>query len=156
MKISNNGLALIKAFEGLSLTAYPDPGTGGAPWTIGWGHTGPEVKPGLTWTQAQAKQALNDDVARFERDVRTLVKVEINQNQFDALVSFAFNVGSDIDEDDVPEGLGDSTLLRKLNAGDYEGAANEFVKWNNSAGKVMKGLTRRRAAERDLFLKPCR
>lgn len=152
MKISTNGLNLIKSFESLELIAYPDPGTGGAPWTIGWGHTGAEVHPGLTWTQAQAEQALLNDVAQFERDVTELVKVEINQNQFDALVSFAFNVGSDIDSDDIAEGLGDSTLLKKLNAGDYDGAADEFPKWNKSGGKVLKGLTRRRAAERDLFL----
>lgn len=154
MKISENGKALIKEFENLEVIAYPDPGTGGAPWTIGWGHTGPEVKPGLTWTRTQAEQALNNDLAQFERDVTQLVKVKINQNQFDALVSFAFNVGSDIDADDIAEGLGDSTLLKKLNAGDYDGAADEFPKWNKAAGKVLKGLTRRRNAERDLFLKP--
>lgn len=155
MKISNNGLNLIKAYEGLELTAYPDPGTGGAPWTIGYGHTGPEVHAGLVWTQQQAEQALASDVAQFERDVTSLVKVQINQNQFDALVSFAYNCGSDIDADDIAEGLGDSTLLKKLNAGDYDGAANEFPKWNRSGGKVLSGLTKRRNAERSLFLTPC-
>jgi lysozyme len=155
MKISNNGLNLIKTYEGLELTAYPDPGTGGAPWTIGYGHTGPEVHAGLVWTQQQAEQALASDVAQFERDVTGLVKVQINQNQFDALVSFAYNCGSDIDADDIAEGLGDSTLLKKLNAGDYDGAANEFPKWNRSGGKVMSGLTKRRNAERSLFLTPC-
>ncbi|WP_431648740.1 lysozyme [Enterobacter hormaechei] len=155
MKISNNGLNLIKTYEGLELTAYPDPGTGGAPWTIGYGHTGPEVHAGLVWTQQQAEQALASDVAQFERDVTSLVKVQINQNQFDALVSFAYNCGSDIDADDIAEGLGDSTLLKKLNAGDYDGAANEFPKWNRSGGKVMSGLTKRRNAERSLFLTPC-
>lgn len=155
MKISNNGLNLIKTYEGLELTAYPDPGTGGAPWTIGYGHTGPEVHAGLVWTQQQAEQALASDVAQFERDVTSLVKVQINQNQFDALVSFAYNCGSDIDADDIAEGLGDSTLLKKLNAGDYDGAANEFPKWNRSGGKVLSGLTKRRNAERSLFLKPC-
>lgn len=155
MKISKNGLNLIKTYEGLELTAYPDPGTGGAPWTIGYGHTGPEVHAGLVWTQQQAEQALASDVAQFERDVTSLVKVQINQNQFDALVSFAYNCGSDIDADDIAEGLGDSTLLKKLNAGDYDGAANEFPKWNKSGGKVMSGLTKRRNAERSLFLTPC-
>lgn len=155
MKISNNGLNLIKTYEGLELTAYPDPGTGGAPWTIGYGHTGPEVHAGLVWTQQQAEQALASDVAQSERDVTSLVKVQINQNQFDALVSFAYNCGSDIDADDIAEGLGDSTLLKKLNAGDYDGAANEFPKWNRSGGKVLSGLTKRRNAERSLFLKPC-
>jgi lysozyme len=153
MKISNNGLSLIKSFEGLELEAYPDPGTGGAPWTIGYGHTGPEVCKGLVWTNTQVDKALSQDVAQFEQDVTSLVKVQINQNQFDALVSFAFNVGSDIDSDDVAEGLGDSTLLKKLNAGDYNGAADEFPKWNRAGGKVMAGLTKRRNAERDLFLK---
>lgn len=155
MKISNNGLNLIKTYEGLELTAYPDPGTGGAPWTIGYGHTGPEVHAGLVWTKQQAEQALVSDVTQFERDVTSLVKVQINQNQFDALVSFAYNCGSDIDADDIAEGLGDSTLLKKLNAGDYDGAANEFPKWNKSGGKVMSGLTKRRNAERSLFLTPC-
>lgn len=155
MKISNNGLSLIKTFEGLELEAYPDPGTGGAPWTIGYGHTGSDVRKGLVWTDAQADKALAQDVAQFERDVTSLVKVQINQNQFDALVSFAYNCGSDIDSDDIAEGLGDSTLLKKLNAGDYDGAANEFPKWNKSGGKVMSGLTKRRAAERSLFLTPC-
>jgi lysozyme len=150
MKISNNGLALIKQFEGVKLDAYPDPATGAAPWTIGYGHTGPEVRPGLRWTQAQADQALLADVARFERDVTQLVTVVISQNQFDALVSFAYNVGSDIDADNIAEGLGDSTLLHKLNAGDVEGAAAEFPKWNK---QKLPGLTRRRAAERDLFLR---
>lgn len=156
MKLSNNGKKLIKSFEKLELIAYPDPGTGGAPWTIGWGHTGPEVVPGLVWTPAQADAAFDRDVAQFERDVTSLVKVPVNQNQFDALVSFAFNTGSDIDADTIAEGLGDSTLLKKLNAGDYDGAANEFLKWNKSGGRVMNGLTRRRNAERTLFLTPCR
>lgn len=151
-KISSNGLHLIKTAEGLELEAYPDPGSGGAPWTIGHGHTGPEVYEGLVWTPEQAEQALRDDVARFECDVASLVTVPINQNQFDALVSFAFNVGSDIDSDDAAEGLGDSTLLKKLNAGDYQGAADEFPKWNKSCGQVMNGLVTRRAAERELFL----
>lgn len=155
MKISNNGLNLIKTSEGLELEAYPDPGSGGDPWTIGYGHTGPEVRKGLVWSDAQADKALRQDVAQFERDVTSLVTVPVNQNQFDALVSFAFNVGSDIDSDDIAEGLGDSTLLKKLNAGDYTGAANEFPKWNKSGGKVLSGLTKRRNAERSLFLTPC-
>lgn len=155
MKTSKDGQRLIKDFEGLELEAYPDPGTGGAPWTIGYGHTGPEVKPGLTWTKDQAEQTLRSDLEPFERDVTQLVTVPINQNQFDALVSFCFNVGSDIDSDDIAEGLGDSTLLKKLNAGDYQGAADEFPKWNRAGGKVMAGLTKRRNAERDLFLTPC-
>lgn len=149
---SPHGISLMHYFETCKLKAYPDPGSkNGEPWTIGWGHTGPEVKPGLVWTQAQADAAFIEDLRRFERDVLSLVKVPLTQGQFDALVSFAYNVGSDIDADTLAEGLGDSTLLRKLNAGDYEGAAREFRKWNKNDGKVMRGLSRRRAAEECLF-----
>lgn len=150
MKTGAKGQALIKSFESCKLKAYPDPKTGGAPWTIGWGHTGPEVKPGLVWTQAQADAAFLSDLAVFERDVTSLVKVPLTQNQFDALVSFAYNVGSDIDADDNAEGLGDSTLLKKLNAGDYAGAADEFLKWRKPIN--LPGILRRRKAERALFL----
>lgn len=153
MKTSQQGgVTVMHNFENCKLKAYPDPGSkNGEPWTIGWGHTGPEVKPGLVWTQAQADAAFLEDLRRFERDVASLVKVPLTQGQFDALVSFAYNVGSDIDADTIAEGLGDSTLLRKLNAGDYEGAAQEFKKWNKNDGKVMRGLIRRRAAEEALF-----
>lgn len=152
MRLSRNGIAVAHYFESCKLTAYPDPGSrDGKPWTIGWGHTGPEVVKGLVWTQAQADAQFLIDVARFERDVASLVKVPLTQGQFDALVLFAYNVGSDIDADKIAEGLGDSTLLRKLNAGDYEGAALEFRKWNKNDGKVMRGLIRRRAAEECLF-----
>lgn len=152
MRTSQHGIAVMHYFEACKLKAYPDPGSKtGEPWTIGWGHTGPEVKPGLVWTQQQADDAFVEDIRRFERDVLSLVKVPLTQGQFDALVSFAYNVGSDIDADTIAEGLGDSTLLRKLNAGDYDGAALEFRKWNKNDGKVMRGLTRRRAAEECLF-----
>lgn len=151
-RISPDGVAVAHYFESCKLKSYPDPGSkNGEPWTIGWGHTGPEVKPGLVWTQEQADAAFLVDVTRFERDVLSLVKVPLTQGQFDALVLFAYNVGSDIDADTIAEGLGDSTLLRKLNAGDYEGAALEFRRWNKNDGKVMRGLTRRRAAEECLF-----
>lgn len=152
MRLSHHGIAVAHYFESCKLTAYPDPGSrDGKPWTIGWGHTGPEVVKGLVWTQAQADAQFLIDVARSERDVAQLVKVSLTQGQFDALVLFAYNAGSDIDADTVAEGLGDSTLLRKLNAGDYEGAALEFRKWNKNDGKVMRGLIRRRAAEECLF-----
>lgn len=151
-RTSPHGISLMHYFETCKLMAYPDPGSkNGEPWTIGWGHTGPEVKPGLEWTQQQADSVFVDDLRRFERDVLSLVKVPLTQGQFDALVSFAYNVGSDIDADTIPEGLGDSTLLRKLNAGDYAGAAIEFLKWNKNDGKPMRGLTRRRHAEMGLF-----
>lgn len=152
MKLSANGIAVAHYFESCKLTAYPDPGSkDGKPWTIGWGHTGLEVVKGLTWTQAQADAQFLFDIARFESDVSNLVKVPLTQGRFDALVLFAYNVGSDIDADSVAEGLGDSTLLRKLNAGDYLGAALEFRKWNKNDGQVMRGLIRRRAAEEALF-----
>ncbi|MGC6061442.1 lysozyme [Enterobacter kobei] len=152
MRISEKGIALIKHFESCRLVAYPDPGTGNAPWTIGWGHTGPDVTPGLMWTQAQADHTLLLDLKQFERDVLFLVKVPLTQAQFDALVSFTFNVGSDIDKDTLAEGLGDSTLLKKINASDYVGASREFLKWNKAGKKVLPGLTRRRNAEMALFL----
>ena len=139
------GLALLKSFEGCKLTAYPDPGTGGEPWTIGWGHTG-GVKRGDTCTQAQADAWLLQDLDRFEQAVERLVSVPLTQNQFDALTSFCYNVGAGA--------LQQSTLLRKLNAGDYEGAQGQFARWNRAGGKEMPGLTRRRAAEAELFGQP--
>lgn len=144
MKISSNGIAVLKYFEDCHLKAYPDPATGGAPWTIGWGHTGPEVKRGLVWTQNQADDALVADLARFERAVSAAVHVPLNQGQFDALVSFTYNLG---------EGnLKSSTLLKMVNAGNFAGAAEQFKRWNKANGKTMRGLTRRRAAEQCLFL----
>lgn len=148
MNIGERGLALIKEFEGCSLRAYQD---GGGVWTIGWGHTGPEVCDGLVWTQEQADAALFADVQEAVEGVNRLVTVPLTQNEFDALVSFAFNAGTDIDADTKAEGLGDSTLLRKLNESDYDGACAEFKKWNKDNGKIVNGLTRRRAAEARLF-----
>ncbi|WKM71843.1 lysozyme [Klebsiella oxytoca] len=148
MQISNNGIALIKGFEGCRLTAYPDPGTGGAPWTIGYGWTypvdGKPIKPGMKIDQATADRLLKTGLVSYENDVLKLIKVKVTQNQFDALVSFAYNVGS--------RALSTSTLLKKLNAGDIKGAADEFLRWNKAGGKEMPGLTRRRKAERDVFL----
>lgn len=144
MNISDSGIALITQFEGEKLKAYPDPATGGDPWTVGVGHTGPEVKPGMVITSAQSKAYLHHDLVRFEKAVTTAIgSTPTTQNQFDALVSFAFNCG--------PANLLNSTLLRKHCARDYAGAANEFAKWNKAAGKVMAGLTRRRAAEAALY-----
>lgn len=140
MYISKKGLELIKQFEGLRLKAYKCPA---GIWTIGYGHT-KGVYPGMTITEELADKFLVDDIWYFERGVESLVAVPLTQGQFDALVSFAFNVGAD--------GLGDSTLLKKLNSGDYAGAADEFPKWVYSRGKKLKGLVRRRAAERELFL----
>ena len=134
----------IKAFEGCRLTAYPDPGTGGDPWTIGWGSTGPDIKRGTVWTQEQADQRLAEHVAEFATGVTAALSGKpTTQPQFDALVSFAYNVGLG--------NLRTSTLLRKHRAGDYEGAAAEFGKWTRAAGKVLPGLVRRREAEAALY-----
>ena len=149
MKVSADGIDLITAFEGCRLTAYR---CAAGKLTIGYGHTGPDVKADMVITQDQAIELLNRDLERFENDVMDLVAVPINQGQFDALVSFAFNAGSDIDLDKIAEGLGDSTLLRLLNAGDYSGAADQFLRWNKAGGRILQGLVRRRAAERLLFL----
>ncbi|EEV7373656.1 lysozyme [Escherichia coli] len=148
MQTSDKGIALIKQFEGCKLTAYPDPGTGGAPWTIGYGWTQPVdgklVRPGMTIDQATADRLLKTGLVSYENDVSRLVKVKLSQGQFDALVSFTYNLGF--------RSLSTSTLLSKLNAGDYAGAADEFPRWNKAGGKVLNGLTRRREAERALFL----
>lgn len=135
---------LVKSFEGCVLKAYPDPATGGDPWTIGVGATGPGIAKGVVWTQEQADDRLMADLARFGRGVWNAIgEKETTQNRFDALVSFAFNVGLG--------NLLSSTLLRKHVAGDYEGAAAQFIRWNRASGKVMAGLTRRRAAKAALY-----
>lgn len=144
MKVSKNGIAVMHYFESCKLSAYPDPGSkDGNPWTIGWGHTGPEVVKGLRWTQEQADAAFVKDLAKFETAVNEAVKVPINQGQFDALVSFTYNLGG--------ANLRSSTLLRKLNVMDYDGAEAEFARWVKNDGKTMRGLVRRRAAEQALF-----
>ncbi|WP_447875874.1 lysozyme [Serratia fonticola] len=143
MKTGIKGKELIKSFESLKLKAYPDPATGGKPWTIGWGHT-KGVKPGDKITQAQAEAFLSDDLAEFESAVNSAIKRPMTQSQFDAMVSLAFNIGG--------ANFASSTLVKKFNAGDVTGAADEFPRWNRANGKVMNGLTRRRNAERELFL----
>lgn len=137
--ISPEGLALIKEFEGLRLTAYRD---AVGVWTIGYGHTGPDVTPGMTITQDQADELLRKDVARFEKAVASMAKVATD-SQFDALVSFAYNLGE--------EALRRSTLLRKHNEGDYAGAKAEFARWKYAGDKVLAGLVRRRAAEAEMY-----
>ena len=147
MKVSKAGLDLIKSFEGFSSKAYPDPATGGKPYTIGHGTTvypdGKLVKLGDICTAKQAEQYLIHDCELFEATVNKCAP-NVNQNQFDALVSLCYNIGS--------ANLQNSTLIKKLNRGDIAGAADEFLKWNKAAGRVMVGLTRRRQAERKLFL----
>lgn len=143
MKTSQEGKNRIAEHEGISLVAYPDPGTGGEPWTIGVGHTG-GVKPGDRITHNQAIDLLAADLATAEKAVNSLVKVPLAQHEFDALVSFVFNVGA--------SAFQDSTLRKKLNIGDRRGAGEEFLRWNKAGGRVMAGLIRRRQAERELFL----
>lgn len=157
MKISQDGLAVKKYFESCKLIAYADPGSkNGLPWTIGWGHTGPEVVKGLVWTQEQADAALVKDCEKFEMIAQKEIKVPLTQGQFDAMVDILFNTGpgaKGIKDGIITLKSGQpSTLLRKLNAADYAGAAEEFLRWNKNDGKVMLGLCRRRAANRALFL----
>lgn len=143
MQTSDRGLEFIKHHEGLETKAYPDPGSAdGHPWTIGVGHT-KGVKRGDTCTVEQAMEWLRDDVVGAEAAVLRLVTVALTQDEFDALVSFVFNVGAGAFEG--------STLLRRLNAGDYDGAAAQFKRWNKNDGRVMAGLTTRREAEAKLF-----
>ena len=140
MITSDKGIALIKQFEGLRLAAYDD---GGGVWTIGVGHTGPEVVPGLTIDDAEATRLLKSDLSAAEQCVDECVEVELTQEQFDALVSFVFNLGC--------SQFKASTLLRLLNAGNYEGAKSQFSRWNKDNGRVLPGLVSRRAAEAELF-----
>ncbi len=145
MNISKSGIELIKRFEGLRLKAYQD---SVGVWTIGYGCTQPvdgkKVGPGMQIDQATADRLLKCGVVQYEQGVNQLVKVRIIQGQFDALVSFAYNLGL--------RSLSTSTLLKKLNAGDKQGAADEFGKWINAGGKRLDGLIARRAAEREMFL----
>lgn len=139
----------VKRFEGCKLTAYPDPGSkNGEPWTIGYGHTSDgflKVEKGLRITQDVADGALENDLNEIAAAVERLVKVKLNDNQFGALVSFTFNVGVGA--------FSKSTLLKKLNAGNYDAVPGELARWNKNDGKVMTGLTNRRAAEAGLWAK---
>jgi len=140
--VRTKNVNIIKKHEGLRLEAYlPTPND---VWTIGYGHTH-TTKQGMKITKAQADKLLYMDIAWAEEAVNTLVKVPLTQNQFDALVSFVFNVGAGA--------FSKSTLLRFLNMGDYTNAAAQFLRWNRQKGKVLNGLTRRRQEERELFLK---
>lgn len=151
VKIGLAGVKLIQQFEGCHkklpdgrVLAYPDPGTGGAPWTIGWGATGPGIAPGVVWTQQECDDRLKSDLKRYAADVVRALGASINstsQAQFDAMVSFHYNTGA----------IGRATLTRKHRAGDYKGAADEFARWNRAGGRVLAGLTRRRKAEADLY-----
>ncbi|HEX6215286.1 MAG TPA: lysozyme [Vicinamibacterales bacterium] len=137
--MSKNGIALVKAYEGCELKAYAD---AIGVITIGYGHTGQYADRDAEITQVEADRILLEDLAKFERGVENLVKAKISQNQFDALVAFAFNLGLG--------NLKSSTLLKKVNSGDKT-AVDEFAKWTRAGGKVLPGLVKRRAAEAALF-----
>ncbi len=138
--ISQAGIDLIKRWEGFRGKAYLCPGN---VWTIGYGHT-KNVHQGMCISKAQAEELLKEDLRHFENAVRQLSKVELNQAQFDALVSFTFNVGV--------YAFKKSTLLRLVNQGDFLGAAAQFGRWVNANGKKLPGLVKRRAEEKRLFL----
>lgn len=144
MKLGQKGAALIKAREQLRLTAYKPTPTD--KWTIGWGHTGPEVVEGLTWVLSQAEAAFERDVQWAATAVMKHVDVPLTQNQFDALVAFVFNVGE-------PQFAG-STLLKLLNENRPQDAAEEFERWTYQDGKHLAGLAVRRGQEKALFLQP--
>lgn len=144
MRTSPAGLDLIKEFEGLELTAYPDPGSGGDPYTIGYGHTGSDVYPGLVINIAFAEKLLEADLEKFENAVNDLIDVKLSQSEFDALVSFTYNTGTGA--------LKESTLRRRLNAGEEKCPVfqQELPRWVNGANGPMPGLVRRREAEVEL------
>ena len=159
MQVSDAGIELIKSFEGFRANAYPDPKSGGDPWTVGYGSTkfpsGRPVKKGDYVTPAQAEMYLREDVKKFAAMVDSAVSVELSQCQYDAMVSIVYNVGPGSKYKDGIIRLKDgrpSTLLRKLNAKDYKGAADEFLRWVSPGSSVEAGLRRRRTAERNLFL----
>ncbi len=147
--IGSKGIALIKHFEGCArrrkddrFEAYPDPATGGAPWTIGWGATGAGIREGLVWTQAQCDARLARDLERYASDVSKAIDMaSTTQNQFDALVNFHYNTGA----------IARASLTRYHVAGRFAEAADEFGKWVNAAGNRLPGLVRRRAAEAGLY-----
>jgi lysozyme len=139
MKISKNGLDLIKHFEGCELEAYKCPA---GVWTIGYGHIKTAVE-GMTITQHQADEMLIEEMNEYEGYINNSVRVDLTQNQFDAMVSWVYNLGSG--------NLNTSTLLKVLNSGDYAGVPEQMLRWNKAGGRVLEGLTRRRQAEADLF-----
>lgn len=148
-QVGKAGVALVKEFEGLArirpdglIEAYPDPATGGEPWTIGWGATGPDIGPHTIWTREQADTRFNEDIERHAEEVSdALGDAHVTQAQFDALVSFHYNTGA----------IRRATLTRKHIEGDYRGAAREFARWIYADGQILNGLIRRRRAEAELY-----
>jgi lysozyme len=146
-KINEAGLALIKQSEGCRLTAYPDPGTGNEPLTIGYGHTSaagePKVSRDMVITQQQAEDILRSDLAKYEDAVSAAVAHELTENQFAACVSLCYNIG--------PGNFAKSSVVRFINQGRMADAADAFALWNRAAGKILPGLVKRRAEEAALF-----
>lgn len=138
-------LGLIREFEGCRLEAYPDPATGGDPWTIGWGATGTGIGPGVTWTQEEADARLARDAQRFLDGIDDLA-LDLTAHQRGALTSFAYNVGA--------SAVARSTMVRLIRNGDHDRAADELMRWTKAGGREMPGLVRRRGAERAVFLTP--
>ena len=139
MKSSEYGIDLIKHFEGCELKAYKCPA---GVWTIGYGHT-KGVEPGDEWSEDHANHMLEVELEEYEGYVSKYVTAPLGQNQFDALVSWTYNLGGG--------NLSASTMLKVLNAGEYEEVPNQMLRWNKAGGKVLEGLTRRRQAEADMF-----
>ena len=139
MNISEEGLSLIKKFEGLELEAYK---CAAGVWTLGYGHTA-GVQEGDVWSEEQANEQLKIDMHIYADYINDQVTCPLSQNQFDALVSWVFNLG--------PTNLRNSTLLKRLNAGDYADVPNQIKRWNKAGGKVLEGLIRRSEAEALLF-----
>ena len=150
-QLGQAGIDLIKGFEGCakrrsdgSFDAYPDPGTGGDPWTIGWGSTGHDIIKGLVWTQAECDERFEHDMQRYADEVsHALGDAPTTQNQFDALVSFHYNTGA----------IATATLTKLHKQGHFADAAKEFGRWVHSGHKVLPGLVKRRAAEAALYAK---
>ena len=140
MNIGTKGLEMIKHFEGLELNAYQ---CAAGVWTIGYGHT-KGVQKGMVISEDTANEMLVEELNEYESYITGLVTVELNQNQFDAMVSWVYNLGVG--------NLKASTLLKVLNAGNYAGVPEQMLRWNKAGGKVLEGLTRRRQAEADLFV----
>ena len=140
MHTGNKGIELIKHFEGCELEAYKCPA---GVWTIGYGHI-KGVHEGMKITEMQAEEMLKSELHEYEGYINDYVTVPLNQNQFDAMVSWVYNLGGG--------NLRASTLLKVLNAGDYDGVPAQMLRWNKAGGKVLEGLTRRRQAEADLFV----
>ena len=142
MNINQSGIDLVKKFESCRLVAYADPGTGGSPWSIGYGHIN-GIKEGDTCTEEQATDWLATDLHRAETCIQQSVSYPLTENEFSALVSFVFNVG-------CGNFLG-STLCKLINDGRLDECGPQFLRWNHANGQVLDGLTKRRKAEAELF-----